>query len=189
MLLYLRVWHLHLTTQTLVRFAEKGNKTMIKILPVCKGALNIVCVTETGELEVQPLPSWGQTCFELQLSRCRRQLATAHRYPSLPLPSSGYHHLTSARRTRYAIPWKSRWKNPTRKSALVNPCCFGRREGARDWSCRRMWPLAWSSWKWWHFTPAQDSIPEHSPRLPQTDRKAALPKKEIIWDFFAPWIG
>lgn len=75
-------------------------------------------------------------------------------------------------------------KNPTRKWALVNPCCSGRREGVRDRICRKMWPLARSSWKWWHFIPAQDSIPENSPRLLLTNRKASLPKKEIIWDFF-----
>lgn len=30
---------------------------------------------------------------------------------------------------------------------------------------------------------AQDSILNHSPRLPANDRKAFLPTKEIIWDF------
>lgn len=75
-------------------------------------------------------------------------------------------------------------KNPTRKWSLVNPCWYRKREGARDWICWRMWPLARSSWKRWHFTPAQDSIPEHSPGLPLTERKASLPKKEIIWDIF-----
>lgn len=41
----------------------------------------------------------------------------------------------------------------------------------------------WSSWKRWHFSPAQDSIPDHSSCLP-TDIRASLPKKEIIWDSF-----
>lgn len=29
----------------------------------------------------------------------------------------------------------------------------------------------------------QDNSPDHSPRLPATDRKAFLPTKEVIWDF------
>lgn len=122
MFLYLCVWHLHLTMQTLVEFAETVSKAMIKLLPICRGTLNIVCVTETGESEAQPLPSWGgQMCFELQLGRCGRQLVTAHHGPVLPLLSCGYHHHASARRTRCAAPSKYRIGKPNRKWALVNP--------------------------------------------------------------------
>lgn len=49
--------------------------------------------------------------------------------------------------------------------------------------CGRMWPVVGNSWKRWHFTPAQDSIPDHS-SCPPTNIGASLPKKEIIWDSF-----
>lgn len=70
-------------------------------------------------------------------------------------------------------PLKVRRGKPYRKWDLVNPHWFG----------RRMWPVVGSSWKRWHFTPAQDSIPDHSSCLP-TDIRATLPKKEIIWGSF-----
>lgn len=131
-------------------------------------------MSETGESEAQPLPSWGgQICFELQLGRCGRQLVTAHHGLVLPLPSCAFHHHTSARRTRCATPWKYRTGKPYRKWTLVNPHWFG----------RRIWPVVGSNWKRWHFTPAQDSIPDHSSCLP-TDIRATLPKKEIIWNPF-----
>lgn len=41
--------------QTLVKFAETVSKAMVKLLPICKSTLNIVCVTETGESQAQPL--------------------------------------------------------------------------------------------------------------------------------------
>lgn len=133
------------------------------------------CVsTEAGESQAQPLPSWGdQICFELQLSRCGKLLVTAHHGLVLPLPSCGYHHHhTSARRTRCATPWKYRRVKPYRKWALVNSHWFG-----------RMWPVVGSSWKRWHFTPAQDSIPDYN-SCPLTNIRGSLPKKEIIWDSF-----
>lgn len=136
MFLYLCVWHLCLTMQTLVKFAETVSKAMVKLLPICKSTLNIVCVTETGESEAQLLPSWrDQICFKLQLGRCERELVTAHHGLVLLLPSCGYHHHTSARRTRCATPWKWRRGKPYRKQALVNPCWFGTR------ICGRMWPV------------------------------------------------
>lgn len=132
MFLHFCVWHLHLTMQTLVKFAATVSQATVKRLPICKSTLNTVCVT--GESQAQLLPSWGdQTCFELQLGRGGRQLATAHHGLALPHPSCGYHHHhTSARRTRCAAPWKYRRGKSYRKWARVNPHWFGRREDRRE---------------------------------------------------------
>lgn len=183
MLLYLCVWHLHLTMQTLVGFAETGNKPMIKLLPICKGALNIVCVTETASrrhnrcpAEVRRAPS----CRWADVGGSWPMLTIARRWPFPPAVTTTSHLPEGPGVLSLENPDE---ENPIRKWALVNPCCFGRREGARDQISRRMWPLARSSWKRWHFNPPWDSIPERSSRLPLSYRKAYLPKKELIWHF------
>lgn len=188
MLLYLCVWHSHLTMQTLVRFAETGNKTMIKLLPTCKGTLNIVswrlaslrhnrCLAEVRHTSSCSWADVGGSWPPLSIACCCP-------FPPAVTTTS---HLSEGPGVSSLENLDE--KNPTRKWTLVNPCCFGRREGVGDQIYGKMWPLARSSWKWWHFTPAQDSIPKQRPRLPLTGRKASLPKKEIIQDFFSPWIG
>jgi len=115
--------------QRLVGFAETVNKTTVKLLPICKGTLNIVCVAEAGKAEAQP---------------CLAEVRCALGCSWADVEAAG--HSDTAPSFQHLVPHLPEGPgvlpledtdeiNPNRKWATVNLHWSRKRE---DWDCGRM---------------------------------------------------
>lgn len=100
------------------------NKTVVKLLPICEGTLNIVCVTESGKPEAQPRLAevrCGPGCSWADVDTAGH----SDTGPALHLPEGPG-----------VLPLEDTDEiNPSRKWAAVNLHWSGRRE---DRDCGRM---------------------------------------------------